>query len=84
MRLRCKHVSKMAKVSTEVAVITDENKEQISFSFWNLASGLQEKNYKGSVCGAHCITSVGKEYVFTAQDKKQLIYVWDLKKVEMV
>ncbi len=72
----------MMEATAEVARISCLD-EQSCFSLWNLKSGLQMKNFKGAQCGKHCITSVGNDYVFTAQDNKQVVHVWDFKKVSI-
>eukprot|EP00794_Sanderia_malayensis_P007714 gene7714-8553_t len=69
--------------SSDVAQISYENEEQISFSIFNLNSGLPVKSYKGAKCSSHCITSVGKEYTFAAQSGKQVIHVWDTRKEQI-
>ena len=72
----------MADPQQDVAVISFKNEEQVSFSLWNMKSANQIRNFKGAPCGYHCLSKAGKDFFLTSQEDKQVINVWEWRKVK--
>ena len=71
----------MADRNSEVLLVSALNDDQ-SFSLWNLRTGNLIKNYKSiQQQGSSCLARAGSDYVLTSQEKKQVISVWEWRKV---
>ena len=65
----------------EVAVTTESSGEHDCISFWDIKSGMHLKSYKGGICSVHGLTFVGHDYLIGAQHEKQILHVWNTRKV---
>lgn len=74
---------KMADPQQDVAAISFKNEEQVSFSLWNIKSANQIRSFKGTPCGCHCLSKAGKDFFVTSQEDKQVVNVWEWRKVNL-
>ena len=75
----------MEEKSLEVFLVSALNDDQASFSLWNLRTGNLIKSYKGGQQqGCNCLARTGRDYVFTSQESKQVISVWEWNKVAYI
>ena len=72
----------MAETGQEVVIVSTLNDDQCAFSLWNLRTANLIKSYKpNQQQGCHCLVKAGQDYVLTSQQNKQVINVWEWKKV---
>ena len=72
--------SKMVDFKHDVFVSSALESDTVTFSLWSLQTGTLLKNYKG-VQGCYCLAPAGTDHVLTTQENKQVLFVWDWKKV---
>ena len=72
----------MAERNSDILLVSALNDDQSSFSLWNLRTGNLIKSYKASQQqGCLCLARAGRDYVLASQEKKQVISVWEWRKV---